>query len=138
MTQSLTISKEILADLLMKKEKLDDIENKIATHSADSGKTVLFYLDSIHSFYFPASDRFGSFNPWDKKAWKGEEMEGEKAYAITMEKFKNVENVYYLASSALPEFTKGATLLYKTKNRNEFIKEEEFYLYKLDTATKEK
>ncbi|HMW04050.1 MAG TPA: hypothetical protein PK079_02375 [Leptospiraceae bacterium] len=122
----------------IKKEKLDDIENKIATHSADSGKTVLFYLDSIHSFYFPASDRFGSFNPWDKKAWKGEEMEGEKAYAITMEKFKNVENVYYLASSALPEFTKGATLLYKTKNRNEFIKEEEFYLYKLDTATKEK
>ncbi len=102
-----------------------------SAHSADNCKTVLFYLKNTKKFYYPGIDSFGSHMLWDAKMGIGEKMSRVEALYKTQDKFKGQDNILYLTDHNFGETNKDLTLLYKTKSRNEFKKEEEFYLYQV-------
>ena len=112
--------------------KYDSTKNTIVAHGADSGKTVLFYLKNTKEFYYPGIDSFGSYNHWDKKAWNSERIKLEEAFLIGKEKFKDRSDTLFLTGTPLSDTGKAGELLYRTSKRNEFIKEEEYYLYRLN------
>lgn len=112
--------------------KYDSTKNTVVAHGADSGKTVLFYLKNTKEFYYPGIDSFGSYNHWDKKAWNSERIKLEEAFLIAKEKFKDRSDTLFLTGTPLSDTVKAGELLYQTSKRNEFIKEEEYYLYRLN------
>jgi hypothetical protein len=112
--------------------KYDSNKNTIVAHGADSGKTVLFYLKNTKEFYYPGIDSFGSYIHWDRKAWNSEKMKMEEAFLIAKEKLKDRSDTLFLTGTPLSDTGKASELLYQTSKRNEFIKEEEYYLYRLN------
>ena len=54
----------------------------------------------------------------------------------TREKFAGKENILFLSDTELKENKEEYDLLYKTQRRNEFVRDEEFFLYKLKLTTK--
>jgi hypothetical protein len=111
--------------------KLDDKKYSISAHSADKGKTVLYYLQNQKQFYYPGLDSYGSHMWWNKKMGIGEKCSLETAFLRTKEKFIDKENILFLSDKPLKESSSGYELLYYTKSRNEFVKDEEFFLYEL-------
>jgi hypothetical protein len=115
----------------IKKEGLDKTENIFATESADKGKTVLFYLENQKQFYFPVISDYGSHMLWNRTMVEGEKMDVEIALNNSIEKFKDKEKIYFISTTPL-SVKASRKLLYQTQERNEFAKDENFYLYLID------
>jgi hypothetical protein len=115
----------------IKKEGLDKSENVFATESADKGKTVLFYLEKQKQFYFPVISDYGSHMLWNRTMVEGEKMDVEIALNHSIEKLKDKEKIYFISTKPLSQ-KDSRKLLYQTQERNEFAKDENFYLYLID------
>ncbi len=103
----------------------------ISTHKPDNGKTVLYFLKNKKSFYYPSLDSFGSHMWWDKKMSESAALKVEDMVTKTRSEFIGKENILFLSDTELGEDKDHYDLLYFTKKRIEFIKDENFFLYKL-------
>ncbi|MBP7284171.1 MAG: hypothetical protein KBA66_21480 [Leptospiraceae bacterium] len=108
----------------------------IVAHNLDRGKTILYYLKNKKTFYYPALDSFGSYMLWDKKMSNAVKLKVQDMLPKTREKFAGKENILFLSDTELKENKEEYDLLYKTQRRNEFVRDEEFFLYKLKLTTK--
>ena len=115
----------------MSSNNIDNENSIVSAFGADRGKTVLFYLRNIKKFYYPGFDSFGSHMLWNKAMVSGEQLGHQAAIKKTMEKFSKEDNLFFLSDKKISTETKGSELIYNTKLRNEFIKDEEFYLYRI-------
>lgn len=113
----------------IKQNNLDNNENIFSVENADKAKTILYYLQNQKQFYFPVIKTFGSHMLWNKTMVDGEIRPKYSHLAHTLENFKNQKNVYFIASSPIQD--EHLQLLYQTKDRNEFIIDENFYLYQV-------
>jgi hypothetical protein len=118
----------------IKKNNLDSNSNRFGVHSADKGKTILFYLNETKIFYYPFYDRFASHMLWNKEQFVSEGRTCLEAVQIFNKKFQGETkyNYYFISSSFLPKNT-NYQLVYSTQNLISpyFMGDEQFHLYKV-------
>ncbi|HNN79880.1 MAG TPA: hypothetical protein PKL30_13430, partial [Leptospiraceae bacterium] len=110
----------------IKQNDLDKVENIFSVENADKAKTILFYLQNQKQFYFPVIKSFGSHMLWNKVMVDGEIRPSYSHLDHTIEKFRNQNNIYFISSNPIQD--EHLNLLYQTKDRNEFIADENFFL----------
>ncbi len=103
----------------------------IATHNPDRGKAILYYLKNKKTLYYPALESFGSHMWWTKKNSEAGPMDLDDVVNATREKFKGQNDILFLSDTELREDKDRYELIYITKSRVEFVKDENFFLYKL-------
>ena len=67
---------------------------------------------------------------WNKTMVEGESMDVEIALNKSIENFKDKEVIYFISCHPVSD-SALRKLLYQTQERNEFVKDENFYLYSI-------
>lgn len=109
----------------------DDEKYTISTHNPDRGKTILYFLKNKKTLYYPALDSFGSHMWWNKKMSQAGLLEMDDMVEKTRKEFSGKDNILFLSDTLLKEDNERYELIYATTSRIEFVKDENFYLYKL-------